>query len=61
MKTPDIEGVAIHDGPESCIGACEGDGEAVTGYVRASHCAAKSQLRDADVVSRDGRQHHRRR
>jgi hypothetical protein len=31
MRTPDIEGVAIHDGPESCIGVCEGDGEALTG------------------------------
>ncbi len=31
MRTPDIEGVAIHDGPESCAGACEGDGEALTG------------------------------
>jgi hypothetical protein len=26
-----IEGVAIHDGPESCVGAREGDGEALTG------------------------------
>jgi RNA-directed DNA polymerase len=31
MRTPDIEGVAIHDGPESCIGVCEGEGEALTG------------------------------
>ncbi len=31
MRTPDIEGVAIHDGPESCTGVCEGDGEALTG------------------------------
>jgi hypothetical protein len=31
MRTPDIEGVAIHDGPESCIGVCEGVGEALTG------------------------------
>src|SRR6266566_8183282 len=31
MRTPDIEGVAIHDGPESCVGAREGDGEALTG------------------------------
>ena len=26
-----IEGVAIHDGPESCVGAREGVGEALTG------------------------------
>lgn len=31
MRTPDIEGVAIHDGPESCIGVCEGGGEALIG------------------------------
>jgi RNA-directed DNA polymerase len=31
MRTPDIEGVAIHDGPESCAGVREGDGEALTG------------------------------
>ena len=31
MRTPDIEGVAIHDGPESCIGAREGEGEALIG------------------------------
>jgi RNA-directed DNA polymerase len=31
MKTPDIEGVATRDGPESCAGTCEGAGEALTG------------------------------
>ena len=31
MRTPDIEGVAIHDGPESCAVAREGGGEALTG------------------------------
>ena len=31
MRTPDIEGVAIHDGPESCVGVREGGGEALTG------------------------------
>ena len=31
MKTPDIEGVAIHDGPESCVGVREGVCEALTG------------------------------
>jgi hypothetical protein len=31
MKTLYIEGVAIHDDPESCAGACEGVGEALTG------------------------------
>jgi len=31
MKESDIEGVATHDGPESCDGAREGTGEALTG------------------------------
>lgn len=31
MRTPNIEGVAIHGGPESCVGVCEGGGEALTG------------------------------
>jgi hypothetical protein len=31
MKEPYIEGVANHDDPESCGGAREGDGEALTG------------------------------
>ena len=30
-KNPYEEGVAIHPGPESCVGAREGDGEALTG------------------------------
>ncbi len=29
MKESYIEGVAIHDGPESCVGVREGDGEAL--------------------------------
>ena len=31
MKEPYIEGVATHDGPESCAGFREGVGEALTG------------------------------
>ena len=31
MRTPDIEGVATRGGPESCAGAREGAGEALTG------------------------------
>jgi hypothetical protein len=27
-----MEGVAIQGGPESCVGVCEGAGEALTGY-----------------------------
>src|SRR5215472_16476442 len=35
MKEPDAEGVATHGGPESCGGAREGVGEALTGDVQA--------------------------
>ena len=31
MKEPHIEGPATHDDPESCVGAREGAGEALTG------------------------------
>jgi hypothetical protein len=31
MKESDIEGVAIHGGPESCAGVREGGGEVLTG------------------------------
>jgi hypothetical protein len=31
MKEPDIEGLATHDGPESCAGVRKGEGEALTG------------------------------
>jgi RNA-directed DNA polymerase len=31
MRTLYVEGVATHDGPESCVGVREGAGEALTG------------------------------
>ena len=31
MRALYIEGPATHDGPESCVGVCEGAGEALTG------------------------------
>ena len=31
MKVSCVEGLAIHDGPESCVGHCEESGEALTG------------------------------
>jgi len=31
MKEPYTEGLANHGGPESCVGAREGTGEALTG------------------------------
>jgi RNA-directed DNA polymerase len=35
MEESDIEGLATHGGPESCAGAREGVGEALTGGVQA--------------------------
>jgi hypothetical protein len=35
MRELYIEGVAIHGGPESCVGVREGGGEALTGYAQA--------------------------
>ena len=35
MRVLYIEGVAIHGGPESCVGVREGVGEALTGVVQA--------------------------
>jgi hypothetical protein len=47
-----IEGVASHDGPESCVGAREGEGEAWTG-VRIGRAIEPRNHgnRGADVVS----------
>jgi hypothetical protein len=35
MKTLHVEGLAIHDDPESCVGVPRGRSEALTGGVRA--------------------------
>jgi len=61
MRTLYIEGVANHDGPESCVGICEGAGEALTG-VRAGRAIEPrnvSLVWGADAVSLGGRQHCR--
>ena len=51
-----VEGVAIHDGPESCVGVREGDGEALTGVragqplsreITASGCRRRPMRRKA--------------
>ena len=62
MRTPDIEGVATRDGPESCAGTREGAGEALTG-VRAGWAIEPRNhlIRGADAVPRSGRPHRRRR
>ena len=57
MKDLYIEGLAIHDGPESCVGGRKADGEALTGeragWVVSCEINAPPQggiLRGADVV-----------
>jgi RNA-directed DNA polymerase len=57
------EGLAIHAGPESCVRAREGAGEALTG-VRAGWAIEPRKLnkvRGADAVTSGGRQHRQRR
>jgi RNA-directed DNA polymerase len=48
MKVSYEKGVAIHLGPESCVGAREGDGEALTG-VRAGRVSSR------EIVKAPGR------
>ena len=65
MKVSYVEGLANHNGPESCGVAREGGVEALTGgrtgrvLSREIHALLREQqvLRDADEVENDGRQH----
>src|SRR5215210_1556193 len=62
MRESDTEGVAIHGGPESCVGVREGGGEALTGVRAGWAIEPRNQgFRGADVVKRGGRQHPRQR
>ena len=58
MKESYVEGLATHSGPESCVAAREGSGEALTG-VRAGRVFSRESafLRGADAVRRSGRLH----
>jgi hypothetical protein len=65
MKVSYVEGLATHNGPESCVGVREDEGEALTG-VRAGRVLSREihapprkrwVLRDADAVAVSGRPH----
>jgi len=58
MKESYVEGLASHSGPESCVVAREGTGEALTG-VRAGRVLSRERniLRGADAVGVGGRPH----
>ena len=58
MKEPHVEGLAIHDDPESCVVIREGAGEALTG-APAGWVLSREMLkvRGADAVEKSGRQH----
>jgi RNA-directed DNA polymerase len=58
MKESYVEGLATHNGPESCGAAREGGVEALTGE-RAGRVFSRVRtlLRDADVVGESGRLH----
>ena len=62
MKESYVEGLATHNGPESCGAARKGGVEAWTGE-RAGRVFSRVRnlLRDADAVRRSGRQHPGRR
>jgi hypothetical protein len=62
MKESDIEGVAIHGGPESCVGVREGVGEALTGGSAGWAIEPRNPWsRGADAVAKGGRPHRRQR
>jgi hypothetical protein len=55
MKALYIEGIAIHDGPESCIVVRKGGGEALTGvHVGRAIEPRNNSLQGADAVSGSG-------
>ena len=53
MKESYVEGVASHDGPESCVGVREGVGEALTGVQVGGAIEPRNPwFRGADVVAK---------
>ena len=63
MQVRNVEGIASHNGPESCVGAGNRAGEALTGE-RAGRVLSREKhdpLRGADAVEVGGRPHPTRR
>jgi hypothetical protein len=62
MKESYGEGLATHTGPESCVAARKGRGEALTGEGAGRVFSRETMLlRDADAVEEGGRPHSARR
>jgi len=62
MRTLYVEGLATHDGPESCVDVRKGGGEALTGVRAGWAIEPRNQAdRGADVVNQCGRPHRWRR
>ena len=55
MKEPHVEGLAIHDDPESCAIIREGAGEALTGAPAGWVLSREKSLQGADAVEIVGR------
>src|SRR4029434_6999760 len=55
MKESHVKGLATHNGPESCVGARKGDGEALTGERVGWVLSREMEIkRDADPVRKSG-------
>ena len=58
MRTLYVEGLATHDGPESCVDVRKGGGEALTGVRVGPAIEPRNHgVRGADAVKRSGRPH----
>jgi len=56
MKEPHIEGLAIHDDPESCADSRKAGREALTGACAGAVLSCESAIPGADALKRSGRQ-----
>ena len=58
MQEPHVEGVAIHNDPESCAAGREARSEALTGGSAGQPLSFESHLLGADRVVLSGRHYH---